>query len=47
MSDRIPNYFCDHYNLVPIWYITANIYIFWCQDCDIFILRDFTQLGAK
>ena len=45
MSDRIPDFFCEHFNLIPVWYISANIYIFWCQDCDTFILRDYLQLG--
>jgi len=47
MQNRMPNYyhFCDHFNLVPVWYITVNVYIFWCKDCDTFILRDFNNLG--
>lgn len=45
MSNRIDSYFkCEHYNLIPVWYISANIYIFWCQDCDIFILKDYLGL---
>ena len=47
MPNRIPDNFCDHWNLIPAWYINANIYIFWCQDCDTFILKDFTRLKAN
>jgi hypothetical protein len=46
MQDRIDKkyYFCDHYNIIPVWYIEANMYIFWCKDCNTFILRDFLEL---
>jgi hypothetical protein len=45
MTNRINNWTeCDHFNLIPIWFISANMYIFWCQDCDIFLLRDYLEL---
>ena len=45
MSNRVPDKFCEHYNLIPIWFITGTIYIFLCKDCGIFILRDFNNIN--
>ena len=39
MKNRIPKYNCPHYNITPIWYINGQMYIFWCRDCDTFILK--------
>ncbi len=39
LNETIEN--CDHFNFIPAWFVTSNIYIFWCPDCKTFILKDF------
>jgi hypothetical protein len=38
---------CIHNNWIPAYFVSANIYIFWCSDCQTFILRDFNNLKEQ
>jgi len=33
-------YYCSHFDIKPIWYINSNTYIFYCEECNSFILKE-------
>jgi hypothetical protein len=48
MTNRISKWLkCDHFNWTPCIYISADIYIFYCADCNTLIMRDYKKLNFK